>query len=459
MRLFTGLLGALLIASGTTAQAQNVANDERVMFGPLWIGMSFDEARAAAPSIAWQEKRDRLNPARVSLEGPSAVEILEREFDVEVKPGVHGAARLDFHTAAGEIGLRECRTAMIDTVAELEGRFGAFTARPTVANHSGLADVLRKQSSDDLEMELPGFMSVSAGLPASEVISAGRTSRINFFASPNGQRGRGAWQSVRLPQGDDSLTVGVGASYGPDFDTRRSTCELYIFARHMPPRPEFETIAVEALDVVRTPTLGDRHDALRYMTAEQLAILPLEGAEVQVECSIRRANGTLLCSNPPNLTTERQHLVSAAQAVALAHRFSSARLQPESDIPLRTWLSVRLRASDRIDLAAIEGAPAAMNEVRWTQTPSSQWMQSQFEDQSAGDWTFRSRCQIQSDGSLACGDIVIERDGIVTNSMQQGFFAQRMISVLLAAPVLTDGSPSTGRLLDYVFTVRIAQDG
>lgn len=443
-----------------TASEPTPAPMERIEFGPVWLGMSFSDARTALPDVAWREKPAPLNRSRISLDGPEAIDLFGRRYDVEIKPDVHGASRIDFHTAAPEMGIRQCRALVIETVAGLETRFGRFEALPNMPKglSNELPNAIRMWTSRDMRMQLPGFLSVSAGLPVTEVFNAGGQSRVNFFASP-GQRGRGAWQSIRQPANDD-LTIGVGASYGPGLDSGRSTCDLYIVASHEPPRPEREVIVFEELVPLRTPTVADRHASLDFMMAEQLAALPEEGIDITVDCSVRRQYGTLLCLNPDVIQPEERHLITAAQLRGEGYVFETDNLQPESDIPLETRMTVRLKASDRIDISGPVEAPIlAMPAVTWRRSPSRQWLTAQTDRlDRAGDYSVTARCQIQSDGSVICGELILERneEPLTGHSATQlHLTGVRMIGAMLAAPELDDGTSSGGRWLDFRFVVRV----
>lgn len=431
---------------------------ERIGFGPVWLGMSFDDARTALPDVAWQEKGAALNPSRIRLSGPGAIDLLGRRFDVEIKPGVHGASRIDFHTAAQEIGIRGCRALVAEAVAGLEARFGRFEAlpNPPATPSDELPAAIRMWTSRDLRMELPGLFAVSAGLPATEVFDAGGQSRVNFFPSP-GQRGRGTWQSIRQPANDD-LTIGVGAGYAPDLDTSKPTCDLYIFVSHEPPRPELETIAFEDLVPLRTPTIADRHASLEFMSAEQLASLPDEGIEISVDCAVRRQYGTLLCLNPEEIRPEERELISAAQAQGRGYVFRTDSLQPESDISLYTRLTVRLRASDRIDMSrSVEGPILPMRELGWARFPNREWLAEQVQRLEPGDLSIKARCQVQLDGSVICGAMALERNGESHQSSRLESTGSRIISLIQAASELSDGTPSAGRWFDFKLTFRVAE--
>lgn len=447
---------------GAVTEAQTASEPaapvERIEFGPVWLGMSFDDARTALPNVAWREKSAPLNRSRISLDGSEAIDLFGRRYDVEIKPGVHGASRIDFHTAAPEIGIRQCRALVAETVAGLETRFGRFEALPNSAKE--LSAGIRMWTSRDLRMQLPGFLSVSAGLPVTEIFNAGGRSHVNFFASP-GQQGRGAWQSIRQPANDD-LTIGVGASYGAGLDSGTPTCDLYIFVSHEPPRPERETIAFEQLVPLRTPTVADRHASLDFMSTEQLAALPEEGIDIAVDCSVRRQYGTLLCLNPDVIQPEERHLITAAQLLGGDYVFQTDDLQPESDIPLETRLTVRIKASDRIDISGpAEAAILAMNDVNWRRSASRQWLTAQADQlELAGEYSIRARCQIQSDGSVICGELILERDEepLTGHSVSQLHrTGVRTIRAMLAAPELDDGTSSNGRWLDFSFIMRVVE--
>lgn len=464
--LFQMAIGALMafgqdpaVAAGApTATETAPVSVERIGFGAVWLGMSFDEARTALPDVAWQEKAAVGNPSRIRLSGPGAIDLFGRRFDVEIKPGVHGASRIDLHTAVPEIGLRGCRALVAEAVTGLEARFGRFEALPNTPATSGgeLPAAIRMWTPRDLRMELPGSGFLRAGLPATEVFDAGDRSRVNFFTLP-GYRRIGEWQSIRQPA-NDNLTIGVGAGYAPDLDTAKPTCDLYIFASYEPPRPERETIAFEDLVPVRTPTIADRHASLRFMSAEQLASLPEEGVDISVDCIVERQYGTLLCLNPDEIRPEERELILAAQSQGGTYVFRTDTLQPESEISLRTRLTVRLRASDRIDLSRLVDEPILpMREVRWTRFPNREWLAEQAEDLEPGDVSIKARCQLQSDGSVICADMAAERDGESYQSSGLESTGRQIVSLIQAASELSDGARSAGRWFDFKLTFRVAE--
>lgn len=198
------------------------------------------------------------------------------------------------------------------------------------------------------------------------------------------------------------------------------------------------------------------------MSTEQLAALPEEGIDIAVDCSVRRQYGTLLCLNPDVIQPEERHLITAAQLLGGDYVFQTDDLQPESDIPLETRLTVRIKASDRIDISGpAEAAILAMNDVNWRRSASRQWLTAQADQlELAGEYSIRARCQIQSDGSVICGELILERDEepLTGHSVSQLHrTGVRTIRAMLAAPELDDGTSSNGRWLDFSFIMRVVE--
>lgn len=421
--------------------------------------MSFEEARAAAPDAAWTQKSELLNPARTYLEAPSAVSLFGGRYDVQIKPGVHGAARIDFHAAAPGVTLRECQARVVALVADLEPRFGSFEAIPNAPPQRGaeIAEVMRRRRSGDLRMELPGFVAVSAGSPVAQVVSAGAGSRVNFFTNPT-DRGRGSWQSIRQPQADH-LQIGVGASYAPDPETGRVGCDLYVFVDRKPPRPEREMIAFEDLQPLWTPSIAQKHGAMAGLSGEQLAALPEEGLEVTVDCWVQRQRGHLMCGMRREDRPEDLAVLGAARQIGEAYAFRTDNLEPASDIVLETRLTLRLKASDLIPFVApAEGTVLPMNAVSFSRALGREWLAEKAQDFRAGAYLMRALCQIQVDHSVICGRLSVEVDGELSTgggARAVAFTGGQMISALQAAPLLADGSPSAGRWFVFSQSLRV----
>lgn len=456
MKSLMAMAAALMLVSGAAA-AQTEPAAERVTFDPLWLGMSFDDARAAAPMVDWQETTLIFNPGQRILVGEDVVTVLGRSFNARVEPGVYGAAWLTLDTEEGEIGLRACRAAAVEMTAAMEARFGAFAAQPPAEYRS--ADAPRDNDWDSMSASLPGYLTTGRDERPREVLRAGQASRVAFSVPSFGRSGRGSWQAIRLPQGDDALTVGVGAVYALNPDSDRLSCSLSIHVRRLPPRPEQETIAFETLVPVVEPTLADRHASLEFMTAEQLAALPAEGVDVSVECIVRRHNGTLLCLNPDEIAPDERHLISAAQVWGYSYQFRTDNLEPASDIPLRTLMTVRLKPSDRVDLSSPpEGELLAMGALKWRRFIGREWLNEQMQQLASGDVSLRARCQVQVDGSVICEDMAFVQDGAPyagRDVHRLSSISRAIASVMSVAPELEDGTASAGRWFNFALTLRV----
>jgi hypothetical protein len=120
------------------------------------------------------------------------------------------------------------------------------------------------------------------------------------------------------------------------------------------------------------------------------------------------------------------------------------RLDPDSDLPLRTIAVVRLMPSDRIQVPAPTSL-LQMRGTRWVEAPSASTLERLYPQEALRlGLTARvsAACQIQRDHSLICVDATSEpREG------REDFIqaAYDSLSLYRAADTMADGTPAAGR--------------
>lgn len=227
------MLSLSLALSLGTAEIQAGPDVEHVMFGRFWPGMSEEEARAAAPGVAWRTVLLFAPPGESALEGADAVETMGRTWSLSLRDGEDGYGRLELQSILPGGDARNCTAAVHATIAELEARFGAFAAvRP---QHGGDREaVLRQLVFDDLLNQLPGHVAVANGLSPRGVVRVGRASEVAEYPSVTRDPWT-SWQAVRRPVADDALTVAVGGGIWRNFDNGAPECGLVVLVEHAPP--------------------------------------------------------------------------------------------------------------------------------------------------------------------------------------------------------------------------------
>ena len=219
-------------------------------------------------------------------------------------------------------------------------------------------------------------------------------------------------------------------------------------------------IPFEALQLVRTPTIADRHTAISRLTIEDMAAWPDEGVEVSVDCIAQPRLGTLVCPTALGEPPERFRLLTAARELSRAYAFRVGDLDPEGGVLLKTRLTVQFRKSDLVEyVPPAEGAVLAMSEVQWARAPSREWLAQQSEEWPAGVHTIRALCQIQTDRSVICASRTTEFNGepYPGGRSWSNYLGGQIIGSLQAAPELADGSTAIGRWFLFQLTLRVTE--
>jgi hypothetical protein len=236
---------------------------------------------------------------------------------------------------------------------------------------------------------------------------------------------------------DEFYTVSGGGSFGATFFAPKS-CELHFDIRANPKRPEYETIDFITANP-SSPPIG-----LIYHSLDRVRDLPAEGLVFEYACHVTRATGAMYSCEQEKGKREGTPESEAAQKRLNKITLDPKRLDPDSDLPLRTTAIVRLMPSDRIQVPAPTSL-LQMRGTRWVEAPSASTLERLY-PQAALRLGLTARvsvsCQIQKDHSLICVDATSEpREG------REDFIqaAYDSLSLYRAADTMADGTPAAGR--------------
>jgi hypothetical protein len=405
----------MTIASVPAALAAKPA-PEPIAMGPFHLGMTFDEARAAAPQLAWQEVALHDNPYRKALLAPDALEIGGLRYNVHIEPGWYGAYTLTFFRTTPADNPEACAKAAEALFAELESRFGTFVA----------GEARDKQTK-------------------TQTRRAGKASRYTWLTTPNFSEA----SAVLHRDGAELLAHGayVVKNLRDEWE-----CEAALKISAPGHAPESELIAESKLKPDLEPSLGVLHN-----TTEQVEF-PSGGFSITSQCKISRESGKLeWCKGDPS----HPKAIGAAIAARSYHlAFATDSLEPGNPVPLYSNLTFRFEPTQRLSLASptevVDEHSVSWSEER-TKPPVDTGLPSDEKYYEHG--TVTVACQIQADGSLACRDAELtlssgsKADAPLTERFL--FKARTELQYRRAARELADGSRSAGRWISMTLPLRI----
>ncbi len=104
------------------------AEGQASAIGPFSFGMSFADARAAAPRAEWRETSSRYTSKPIEIDGRNAFRVGGLSFDVNLKPLAHGGYRVRIVNAVDgrRASEKRCAETLAIVVNAVEARFGAL---------------------------------------------------------------------------------------------------------------------------------------------------------------------------------------------------------------------------------------------------------------------------------------------------------------------------------------------
>jgi hypothetical protein len=404
-----------LLASNYAMAADNRAP---ISIGPLRVGMSAAEVRAATPGATWTENENTLVASAVmSLGGVP--------YDARVVSGVRGAYELVLHRKVAARTARACAKLYEGMLIDLESRLGPFFGmRPGYRSNS--------------------FLVGHGEATKSQYRPIGKASGYYWHSSPRYSEGDAHFLNATARM----WMVGQFFVASPLFGDSACVTSFSITTEARP--PEFEEISFAALKVLRTPSLGTLHNSLEG------AVLPPEGLTLSLRCQVIRNLGILRsCKHADDtLPTPTKNAAFWRYDEMV---FSTENLDPANKLPLFTALELRLEPAERFNLAAKK--PVDARTIEWRDAkdelhkPAPDLRSTNTINTSAPEpmydtATVTATCQIQPDESLACLPYeTVYGKGVLIDDYNIGRFKYQAIEQLRgrrAAARTKAGKPTAG---------------
>lgn len=447
--------GALFV--GTHAGA---ADEEPLGIGRFHVGMTFDDARAAAAGVAWEPGEVSVFTRKtLSIVGAGAETLGGLAHDVVVAPGYYGHYTLRLVHRADVADAAECERMAVSIVADLEQRFGAFAPwgaeRPTVTTKMPSFQSQRLPGGALVVLPVPG-----SGIDVNDVsprVSAGASSAIEFDVRRGRKDPQERTGTTHREQSDED-SIDFASSYSRE-DAKHAVCESRTVIEHHSPLPASEPLAFDPALVQQDVSIATKHHSLDGVDA------PTEPVPVGVDCNVSRLSGGMSC-----IPHDANVLGTAAGYARVAARRASsmvldpASLDPDNPVPLATSFEVTIEPGDRRPLDFGNGPFVQTRDVRWQLVPARGDLERFYPTKTleAGfERVVTVACQIQADGSTICMaiDPPPEPDSKMPLNAFEAFSdaAVRIMRAYTAGPTLVSGAQAAGAVVRGQVDFRLAK--
>ena len=424
--------------------------------GPLRLGMTLDEVRAATPGATWQpEQVSRFTGRAYRLRSVPELPLHGLPFEVEVHRRYHEQSiRAEALLRRGSADA--CERTALDWLKSAEPGLGPF---------AGGAPVARPGQGGGLQwntQRLPGG-GVTV-VPSARPGTPGRTDGETLAVGPRSNVLAEAFDDDERPRARRALLAGEPARLkltathvGPGY-------ELEVRAEYLAERGDDCSLSVkmhrlllpalpQPFDVAAHPLRSQASVALRHLAYGDTPP-PAQATEVSLRCEVDRAFGfTQRCSAIGDRMPPHWEAVALRLAGWLAYDMRG--VDRDDPVPLRGTVRVRLAPEDRrpLDFAASPRPPREAlvfeSEPGPRDVETFYPMRARDQGQEA-DVTLA--CRVEADGSLLC---------LPGGPTPGGVFAEAAVRLAGAAyrvaPALRDGSPSVGRVVSLQVAFRLQQ--
>lgn len=421
----TILLSTTLSLATLSAQGEERAPG----LGPIQLGMSYGQVRAATPNVEWTPPPVMREGATVvrdfhdyeisELSGKKALTIGGETLDVSYEDaGWDRYVLRATSVASGETSEKDCRLRLARFIAAAEKTTGALSATAPYPDYFG----------------------------NQETWSVGDKSQAmlrTYPARSDADAGFGV-EAVRQ-QGDISIEIKGGSGRAQRPGSPRH-CGMSVELKRWPVRPPTAAIAFDNLVVTHAIGIGALHHSL-----DGTPLPHTPGVQFDFDCTIGN-RGDLSCKEPPDMTGVARPFVSAARFrvgdLRVARRARDGRWTPGE----QTRLSLTFAPNDRRAVATVIDT-AKQQLLRPIDKLSSAVRYPTRPLDAEAEGTVTATCVVQEDGSHICPQIKVE-----PTQFEAEFRAAAMpyLTGIRVAPTLTNGEPSlgVGRTIKAGFTLR-----
>ena len=408
-------ISALLLAAACAlSSGLRAAEAPVVRFGPLTVGMSVADARAALPQADWKVGWASPITGRVSrLSAVDALEFGGRRMKVDLRD-----ERYDWHleltARSTEPSVQACEQAGLAMLTALEQSAGPL------------------QPGRDASGEALAFGSGSKAMWRALQDPGEVLSRRQAASTPVDRMSLSAVRTF------DRLEVKGQVSY----DARLpQNCSFFAIAIRWRPRPEPEVLAWDPARVRQQITVGERHRLAQTLS------LPSDGWTVRLRCEVQRQSGAVGGCQPVDPAAQPTPALRVAQRHAARLVVDLSGQDRDDPQPMVTELPVTLSPTDRRPLDF--GPPTVPSSgVSFAERPGAKALRSAYPSRAQRQGVAASvdlACQVQSDGSLVCQPAqAAGRDALGPLAVEFERAAETLAADYRSAPTLADGRPSAG---------------
>lgn len=459
------LLATLIIPAGMAA--------EPLAVGPLNLGMSLDEIRAAAPEAGWRNERVSPFSSRVfALASTTPLEIAGLRFGAYAEVDYY-SRRIDLDADLAARDAPECERAVLAWLAGIESQAGPFTGnapRVTPGRPGGLEWHSQVSASGSITLSpAPGIGTpdrregerVSFGKSSTALVEAydelyRPRARRNWLGGPPDHLTLSTARRERDQQVEVTADFGAWAS-DDDADRddarqpERAGCRLQVSLQRQvaPPPPA-------AFDAARHAEREPANLAERHLSYPRNAPGFAEPIDVELSCSVSRQTGFAYACELKSPVGLPVPLEETALNRSRLLQYDMTGIDRDDPQALRGPVRIRLDPGERQPLDFLDAPRTPLDQVAWDRTPAA----GQIEEvpmpfaetgiAAANPVSVELTCRVLGDGSLICVG-ARQQPSFWTNTA-----VRRVATRYRSAATLRDGSPSAGRVIDLTVQFRPA---
>ena len=394
--------------------------------GAFWPGMTFAEARAAAPKLQWQDGLMAPYTKKVlSIFAENAVTLGGLAHGVELQPGYHDNYRATFQYTQAVADAAECERVTLPVVTDLEKIVGSLAANPKYDS---------RPVTDTTYHELK---------------EVGTSSTISFETNEDATKQPRTtdpmWRLGVAQHTAKSTTIQLGSMYVRDEKNARA-CRITTVVDYLPDLVPTETLAFSPSMLIEQPSIALKHLSLVGVT------LPSDPYEISTDCNVIRQTGQLACSlESSQASTE---VLAAAIWRIRAIRLDPAKLDPDNPTLLRTTIPILLTRSDQHAIDFLKARRIKLQDVNWASRPTPEQLEAVYPQSLLAQGKtahLTLACQIQTDDSLICADTNAKPPAEAQALADYQAFlraGQAIMSLYVSTPKLKSGADAAGAVID-----------
>jgi hypothetical protein len=434
--------------------------------------MTLDAARAAAPTVQWQNEVSPHSGKPTAIWADAAFTLEGQPYRVSLQPKPSGSAYLKLSSDAQVDKAKTCRARVKALAAHFETHFAEMKAPYSLLDEvprtsGGSATYNRLPGGGGYVTFTPNYIDVGFDI---DMIDAGKNVEIREVEYDDTDDVE--WSTGQRAKDEFPYALDLKAAFHKGDETLPSVCHIeatvtrYPLDRQWPGRPSFEELDTAKNKLTQKPTMALLHNSLDGFE------LPAEGVALAYRCEVNRVNGKVLYCQPHERKYGDAKHERAARMRYAAMGFDPKGLDPDNDLPLKTTVTIKLLPSERVKAEALKDVvkPASPGTTALTSTPvkvpppsAPVWSQSatsadlsRFYPVQALRLGIEARvvatCRVAEDLSLACVSFEI-------NPPEHTMFedaAKRIVALYRASPKLKDGKDAAGAVVRLPILFKLA---